>query len=130
MIHRRKVLRYAGLSTSSLFFPWISRSYAQDSNPSKPKRLIFIHHPQGHSLQHCIPTSTGGDFELPFVLQPLEQFRNKMLILSGIDNQVAPLNTVSTAHPNAAYTFLTGQKFLIQDPNFLTAGGPSIEEVD
>lgn len=127
MQRRRFLQGTSSLFGSSLFFPWISRSYAQDTQI--PKRLIIVHHPQGHSLQHCIPTATGNNFALPFALQPLEQFRSKMLILSGIDNQVAPLNTVSTAHPNAAYTFLTGQKFLVQDPNFLTAGGPSIEEV-
>ena len=126
-IHRRSLLQGGSLLSSSLFLPWISRAHAQDNQ--LPKRLIVVHHPQGHSLQHCIPTSTGSGFAMPFALQPLEQFRNKMVLLSGIDNQVAPLNSVSTAHPNAAYTFLTCQKFLVQDPNFLTAGGPSIEEI-
>ena len=93
-----------------------------------PKELIVVHHPQGHSLQHCIPTSTGSGFAMPFALQPLEQFRNKMVLLSGIDNQVAPLNSVSTAHPNAAYTFLTCQNSWFKI-HFLTAGGPSIEEI-
>ena len=71
-IQRRRFLQGTSLVGSSLLFPWISRSHAQDNQI--PKRLIVVHHPQGHSLQHCIPATTGNNFAMPFALQPLEQF--------------------------------------------------------
>ena len=122
MISRRQFLGGAGL------LAWSTRSMAQEATTG-PKRLIIVHHPQGTSMQHFVPQGTPNDFQLSYILSPLLPHREKMLVLTGIDNRITELNSVATAHPNAAYTFLTGDLFLTQDPSRLTAGGPSIEQV-
>jgi hypothetical protein len=94
-----------------------------------PKRIIVFHHPQGTILRQFVPSGSEYDFTLPFILEPLAPFRDRLTVLSGIDNIMPKYNTVSTAHPNANYTFLTGRPFLTQDEQKLTASGPSFEQL-
>ena len=116
------------LSLSSLIpLLYTSRGYANSENT--PKRLIVFHHPQGTVLRQFVPTGSASDFSLPFILQPLAPFKNRLTVLTGIDNVIPKYNSVSTAHPNANFTFLTGRPFLIQDEQRLSASGPSFEQI-
>ena len=92
------------------------------------KRLIVFHHPQGTIQRQFVPSGTAEECILPFILEPLTAFQDHLTVLSGIDNVIPRYNTVSTAHPNANYTFLTGQPFLTQDERQLSASGPSFEQ--
>ena len=116
------------LSLSSLIpLLYTSRGYANSA--VTPKRLIVFHHPQGTVLRQFVPTGSASDFSLPFILQPLAPFRNRLTVLTGIDNVIPKYNSVSTAHPNANFTFLTGRPFLFQDEQRLTSSGPSFEQL-
>jgi len=108
--------------------PWLygTRSHAMPTGA--PKRIIVFHHPQGTVLRQFIPSGSEDNFTLPYLLSPLAEFKDRMTVLTGIDNVMPKYNSVSTAHPNANYTFLTGRPFLTQDEQKLTASGPSFEQ--
>ena len=115
------------LSLSSLI-PLLYTSRARAMPQGNFKRLIVFHHPQGTIQQQFVPSGTAEECILPFILEPLTPFQDHLTVLSGIDNVIPRYNTVSTAHPNANYTFLTGQPFLTQDERRLSASGPSFEQ--
>ena len=120
---RRQFLKYGSL------IPLLGRSGRASAMPTTPKRLIVFHHPQGTVLQNFLPTGTPDNFEYGSILQPLNSLKENITIVSGIDNIMPRYNEVTTAHPNANYTFLTGCPFPHQDPQRLTAGGPSFEQI-
>lgn len=120
---RRTFLQHSAL------MPLIYPLRSARAMPTVPKRLIVFHHPQGTILRDFIPTANGSTFDLSYITQPLEPFKENLILISGLDNIMPRYNEISTAHPNANYTFLTGRPFLHQDPQRLTASGPSIEQV-
>ena len=113
---------------ASLALPYLSSSVA-NAQTTTPKRMIVFHYPQGTVMNQYVPSGTERDFTLPFILKPLEDWKEKLLILNGVDNLTPLLNQVGTQHWNSNLTFLTAQPFLQQDESLLLAGGPSIEQV-
>ncbi len=79
-------------------------------------------------MNQFVPVGDEHNFSLPFILEPLESFKEHLLILTGVDNLMPLLNTVGTQHWNANLTFLTSQPFLEQNEQQLEAKGPSIEQ--
>lgn len=75
-----------------------------------PIRMSFIEVPNGIMMDRWTPATEGADFELTPVLQPLAQFRDRMLVLSGLDQQqsAARENEVAGDHPRACTAWLTG----------------------
>src|SRR5581483_5907348 len=76
-----------------------------------PTRMTFIYFPNGAIMNKWIPSAEGSGFEFPATLQPLEPFRNQVLVLSGLDNHPAqglPGIDVTGEHPRASGAFLTG----------------------
>jgi len=120
-INRR---RFMQLTSAGILGQFLRPSTIQAANT--PKRLIIFHWPQGTVMSQFLPTE-NGDF--PYLLDPLQPYKNQMMLLSGIDNIVPQFNTVPTVHPNADHSLLTSMPFWIQDPNQLSPSGPSIEEV-
>ena len=45
--------------------------------------MSFIEVPNGIMMDKWTPATEGANFALPRVLEPLESFRDRMLILSG-----------------------------------------------
>jgi len=76
----------------------------------RPIRMSFIEVPNGIMMDKWTPATEGADFELTPVLQPLAQFRDRMLVLSGLDQQqsAARENEVAGDHPRACTAWLTG----------------------
>jgi hypothetical protein len=77
---------------------------------TRPIRMCFIEVPNGIMMDKWTPATEGADFELTPVLQPLAQFRDRMLVLSGLDQQqsAARENEVAGDHPRACTAWLTG----------------------
>jgi hypothetical protein len=121
---RRQLL---GMGGGFLALPLARPAPAQDG--PGPKRLIVFHYPQGTVLSQFIPSGNELDFSLPFILQPLRELSERIVVVTGVDNAMPRYNEVSTAHPNANYTFLTCTPFLEQDDRLLSPAGPSIEQV-
>lgn len=74
------------------------------------RRFAVVYVPNGVIMDRWTPTAEGAAFELSPTLQPLEPFRDRLTVLSGLDNQVANPrpNEGAGDHARAAGTFLTG----------------------
>src|SRR5690349_21205423 len=106
---RRAVLKGAG--GVALGLPLLEMTSGKAyAGPDSPKRLVLV--TVGHSVtvtknvDSWLPT---GDFaNLSPVLQPLMPHRDKLLLLSGIDNRVGAMGvTTSDGHNLNSRTFLT-----------------------
>ncbi|MEW6158754.1 MAG: DUF1552 domain-containing protein [Verrucomicrobiota bacterium] len=87
-IHRRNFIKQLGLSAASLPFLMGLPSLGMAS-PARPRqRLIIMFTPNGTIPSAFWPDESGADFKLKEILSPLEEFRNRMLILNGLSNKV------------------------------------------
>jgi hypothetical protein len=89
-IHRRDFLTSAASSFAALYglgkLPWMMPSTA--GQLSSKKRLVIVFSPNGMVSEGFWPQREGADYEMTSVLQPFEDFREKMLIVKGICNFV------------------------------------------
>jgi hypothetical protein len=85
---RRRLLAAAGLSgLGGALLPFIPRSVA--GTVAQPKRLVLITSGQGTDMTRWRPTGGEHDFVLSTQLAPLEAYRDRMIVLDGIDNEAA-----------------------------------------
>ena len=74
-----------------------------------PKRMAFLYVPNGANMADWIPKTTGADFELPLILEPLQPFRKDFSVLSGLAQVNAFAGPDGAGdHARASATFLTG----------------------
>ncbi|HMO15523.1 MAG TPA: DUF1552 domain-containing protein [Pirellulaceae bacterium] len=66
--------------------PWCLPSDA--GSRTAKKRLIIVFSPNGMVTEGFWPTTEGPEFEMDCVLKPLENFRDKTLVVKGICNKV------------------------------------------
>ena len=101
---RRTVLRGLGATLALPFLDAMTPAFAlQAQGAKKPAhRFLTFYVPNGMAMEYWSPKGEGSSFELSPILEPLEPFRNQMLVLSGIHaNWVA-------IHAGASGAFLTG----------------------
>jgi hypothetical protein len=107
-IPRRAFLRGAG---ATLALPLLdAMTPALAAEPARPIRMAFVEVPNGIMMDKWTPATEGAGFALTPILAPLAQFRERMLVLSGLDqNQSKALATeVGGDHPRACTAWLTG----------------------
>ena len=84
-IPRRKVLRGFGACVA---LPWLEGMMARAAQTAAaaeiPRRAAFLYVPNGVSMDHWRPKTSGDDFELTTTLQPLAEFRDQMMVISGL----------------------------------------------
>lgn len=104
-INRRSFLRGAGGVAISLplLEAMAPRAYARAQGDSPPMRMVCIGNPLGMLPDAFFPKSTGADYEMPELLKPLEQHREKFTVFSHLDHDV------SGGH-SAVHSFLSGIK--------------------
>ncbi len=90
-LSRRTVLR--GLGTT-LALPLLDSMVPALSALAKtagaaPRRFSVTYVAHGSSPGYWVPKTEGAAYELTQPLEPLAKFRDRMLVLSGIDNEVA-----------------------------------------
>jgi len=61
-----------------------------------PHRFLGVWHPHGAAPGYWSPLLEGKDFEFSFITKPLEQFRNKLTLITGMD---MPEATATTEEP-------------------------------
>jgi hypothetical protein len=107
-IPRRAFLRGAG---AVLALPVLdAMTPALSAELARPTRLSFIEVPNGIMMDKWTPATEGADFALTPILEPLADFRDRMLVLSGLDQrQAAALGAeIGGDHPRACTAWLTG----------------------
>src|SRR2546430_11935931 len=87
-IQRRQFIKTLGLSAASLPFLMGLPSLGLAS-PARPRqRLIVMFSPNGTIPPAYWPEEEGWDFKLKEILSPLEDFKQRMLILHGLSNKL------------------------------------------
>ena len=108
---RRTFLR--GLGTA-IALPALDAMMPAFASPAKvassaPLRMAFAYVPNGIIMKDWTPATAGADFELPRILEPLKQYKDQMLLLSGLThNNGRALGDGPGDHARAAASFLTG----------------------
>jgi len=110
-LSRRAVLRGAGAARAlPMLDAMIPASAVAAPETVRPIRLSFIEVPNGIMMDRWTPKTEGADFAITPILEPLAQFKDRMLILSGLDQHQAEAlaNEVGGDHPRACTAWLTG----------------------
>jgi hypothetical protein len=70
--------------------------------------MAFVYVPNGKNMADWTPATTGADYQLPAILEPLAAHRKDFSVLSGMmHNQANALGDGGGDHARAASTFLT-----------------------
>src|SRR2546425_5821120 len=110
-ISRRTVLRGIGTAVAlPLLDAMVPALTAAAQTPAKAvRRLGVVYHPNGIIYDKWLPRGAGAGFELSPVLTPLEPFRDKLVIVTGLySDQAEALGDGGGDHSRASGTYLTG----------------------
>lgn len=88
--NRRDVLKSLGVSAAVAPLLWNlpELGHANIVTPGKRRRLIIMFSPNGIIPKNFWPDEEGKDFKLKPILQPLEKYKDQMLILQGVSNKI------------------------------------------
>ena len=82
---------------------------ATEAAHQAPKRMLYVFMPNGAHMPDWTPTAEGTDYELPWILEPLERFKQDLLVLSGLEHATGTAGPDGGGdHARALATFLTG----------------------
>src|SRR5579871_4940826 len=74
-----------------------------------PRRMAFVFVPNGANMADWTPKTTGRNFELPYILEPLKPVRDDITVFTGLAQQQGfALGDGAGYHARSAATFLTG----------------------
>jgi len=101
---RRTLLKGVGASLALPFLDAMFPAFGLrgQSAPARVHRFQTFYVPHGMAMEYWSPTGEGRDFELTPILEPLEPFRDQMLVLSGLRANWVQI------HAGASGSFLTG----------------------
>jgi hypothetical protein len=109
-LSRRTVLRSLGASISLPLLDAMipaATALAQTAAAAKP-RVAFVYFPHGAVMDQWTPGKDGADFDFPQILKPLEPFKNRLTVISGLENApaigepvhaITPGTWLSCVHP-------------------------------
>ena len=124
-MHRRTFLRGAG---AALALPWLEAMAPplmarQRTAAAAPRRIGFVYIPHGVIMNQWTPAAAGAAFEFTPILQPLEPYRNDLIVVSNLTRAAAVDN-----HACSASAWLTGVAAKRTDgPDF--RNGESVDQV-
>src|SRR5436305_10938737 len=110
-IARRTILRGMGTMVAlPLLDAMIPALTAAASTAAKPvRRLGVIYHPNGVIYDKWLPKGVGADFELSPTLAPLQPFRDKLTVVTGLSmDQAEALGDGGGDHSRACGAYLSG----------------------
>ncbi len=87
---RRDFLAKTGVSAAAanFLFGLPSLGWAAAGGTPKKKRIVFIFSPNGVIPDHFWPSQLGSDYDIKRILQPLSDFKNRMMTLHGVCNKI------------------------------------------
>ena len=108
-VDRRTVLRGLG-ATLALPLMEAMLPTARAAEPAaRPKRLQIFYTPNGMIMQSFTPEKAGRDYALSPTLAPLEPFRNRFTVVTGLAHyQASALGDGPGSHGRSCGAFLTG----------------------
>src|SRR5688500_8294889 len=95
-LNRRQLLRGAGVALSlPLLDAMLPAMTAQAQTAANvTPRLGFVYVPHGAIMRDFTPDQTGTDWEFKPILKPLEQYRSRLNIVSGLGHTAADTSAV------------------------------------
>jgi hypothetical protein len=106
-LERRTVLRGLGASIALPALDAMTPAFAAPEPP--PLRLLFAYVPNGVTLADWTPRGEGRDFELGRILKPLEPWKQRMVVISGLAHRNGnALGDGPGDHARAGGSYLTG----------------------
>jgi hypothetical protein len=112
-ISRRTVLRGLGTAVSLPFLDAMRplASLAASGQKTAPTRMAFIYVPNGKHMPDWTPAAVGENFELPYIMEPLAQVKQQLLVVSGLaQDHGRPNGDGPGDHARALASFLTGSQ--------------------
>ncbi|MCU1385135.1 MAG: hypothetical protein JWL71_3832 [Acidobacteria bacterium] len=109
---RRTILRGLGAAIALPFLdgmvPAFTAIRATAAQPIRRFGVIYV--PNGMMMPSWTPSAEGAGFEMTAILKPIEAFRERMLVLSGLDGTRAI--RAGGPHSNASTRFLSGVPYM------------------
>lgn len=89
-LSRRDFLIKTGISAAAanLLMGVAGLGWAAEPDTVRKKRMVVIFSPNGVIPDHFWPDQEGRDFQLKRILEPLADFKNRMLTMHGICNRI------------------------------------------
>ena len=88
-IPRRTFLRGAGVTLAlpllESMVPAVTPLRLTAASGTAAKRFVGIWHPHGAAPGYWSPTQEGKDFDFSFITKPLEPFRDRTVLITGLD---------------------------------------------
>src|SRR5207302_2439285 len=114
-LSRRTFLRGAGVTLALPFLEAMlpAQTPLSQAAANAGNRFAGIFFPHGMAPGYWVPKAEGSNFELPFIMQPLEPFRDRAVVLSGLHARSAepPKGVTGSDHfVAAAYLCATKPK--------------------
>ena len=115
-LSRRTFLRGLGVSIALPWLEsmgpltnWATAATKGMTGQVTPNRMAFLYVPNGKIMEEWTPQTVGAGFELTNILKPLENIKDKTLVLSGLTADKARANGDGGGdHARAMAAFLTG----------------------
>jgi hypothetical protein len=129
-ISRRTVLRGLGTTIAlPLLDAMVPALTALQKTPAAPvRRLGVVYHPNGVIYENWLPKGTGRDFTLSPVLEPLEPFRNQLIVVTNLSShQAEALGDGGGDHSRASGTYLTGVH--VKKSDSVVGNGMSMDQI-
>src|SRR4051794_28552546 len=112
-ISRRTVLRGLGTAVALPFLDAMRplAGLAATGQKTAPTRMAFIYVPNGKHMPDWTPAAVGENFELPYIMEPLAQVKQQLLVVSGLaQDHGRPHGDGPGDHARALASFLTGSQ--------------------
>lgn len=127
-ISRRRMLKGMGACIALPFLEAMSPSSVLASPSIRaPKRAVFMFAPNGVCPGKWSPKGVGTDFELSPILQPLECFKDKLLVMQQLMNKWSTFGV--EGHYTKTGNFLTSLEVARTIGANVNTGGPSIDQL-
>lgn len=108
---RRTFLQGLGTTIALPFLDAMSPAFAAPNRAggATPMRMAFVYVPNGIIMKDWTPKAEGAAYEFTKTLKPVEAFRDRMVVLSGLDHYNGQsLGDGAGDHARAGATWLTG----------------------
>jgi len=92
------------------------------------RRLGVVYHPNGVIYENWLPKGVGRDFTLSPTLEPLEPFKNQLVVVTGLSShQAEALGDGGGDHSRASGTYLTGVH--VKKSDSVVGNGMSMDQI-
>lgn len=105
---RRAFLRGAGVALALPALPSLFATSAR-SDDAPPVRLIFWYVANGIHMPAWTPSTTGRDYDLPLILEPLAPIQHQVSVLTGLTNMAGRFSLPGD-HARGTGCFLTCER--------------------